>query len=223
MSAAAWLACDNVEAMMSCFPVGASDRKLRLFAVACCRRLPGLSPLSRQALDLAERFAEGLARVDDLARVSGFLLTSPDQVDYPLDRTVNPEQVLAYHAPLAVGWTVVSPDIHSAAEAAAQTAYYAGVAVPGLAERSAQADLLADLLLRPPCARLPEGWRTWNDGMLVQLAESIHFERAFDRLPILADALEDAGCTDLDILTHCRGAGPHFRGCWALDLLLGKS
>ena len=44
-----------------------------------------------------------------------------------------------------------------------------------------------------------------------------------DRLAILADALEDAGCTNADVLDHCRGAGPHVRGCWVVDLLLGKS
>ena len=54
------------------------------------------------------------------------------------------------------------------------------------------------------------------------LACGVYDERAFDRLPILADALEEAGCDDPEILKHCRGEGPHVRGCWALDLLLGK-
>jgi hypothetical protein len=54
------------------------------------------------------------------------------------------------------------------------------------------------------------------------LAATIYHERAFDRLPILADALEDAGCDNADILDHLRGPGPHVRGCWALDLVLGK-
>ena len=48
-------------------------------------------------------------------------------------------------------------------------------------------------------------------------------DRAFDRLPVLADALQDAGCDNADILTHCRSGGEHVRGCWVLDLLLGKS
>ena len=48
-------------------------------------------------------------------------------------------------------------------------------------------------------------------------------DRAFDRLPLLADALEDAGCADADILVHCRNGGEHVRGCWVVDLLLGKS
>jgi hypothetical protein len=55
-----------------------------------------------------------------------------------------------------------------------------------------------------------------------KLAKSIYDDRAFDHLPILADALEDAGCTDAAILEHCRGPGPHVRGCWVVDLILGK-
>lgn len=55
-----------------------------------------------------------------------------------------------------------------------------------------------------------------------QLAELIYADRAFDRLPLLADALEEVGCDNADILAHCRGPGPHVRGCWVVDLLLGK-
>ena len=58
---------------------------------------------------------------------------------------------------------------------------------------------------------------------MTSLANLIYDERAFDRLPILADALEDAGCDDADILRHCREPGEHVRGCWVVDLLLGKS
>ncbi|MBY0522805.1 MAG: hypothetical protein K2R98_05385 [Gemmataceae bacterium] len=57
---------------------------------------------------------------------------------------------------------------------------------------------------------------------VVGLAQSIYQERAFDRLPILADALEDAGCTNQAMLAHCRGPGLHVRGCWVVDLLLKK-
>jgi hypothetical protein len=54
------------------------------------------------------------------------------------------------------------------------------------------------------------------------LADAIYAERAFDRLPILADALEDAGCDSADPLAHCRGDGPHVRGCWVVDFVLGE-
>jgi hypothetical protein len=63
------------------------------------------------------------------------------------------------------------------------------------------------------------GWRTAD---VVSLARGIYDERAFDRLPILADALQDAGCDNADVLGHCRGPGPHVRGCWVVDLVLGK-
>ena len=65
-------------------------------------------------------------------------------------------------------------------------------------------------------------WLTWNDGTVVKLAQAIYEERAFERMPILADALEDASCGDEQILTHCRGPGPHARGCFAVDALLQK-
>jgi hypothetical protein len=65
-------------------------------------------------------------------------------------------------------------------------------------------------------------WMSWNGGTVVKLARGIYDDRAFDRLPILADALTEAGCDNADILAHCRQPGPHVRGCWVVDLLLGK-
>jgi hypothetical protein len=62
----------------------------------------------------------------------------------------------------------------------------------------------------------------WRTAAAVGLAASIYEDRAFDRLPILADALEEAGCDNDAILAHCRGDGPHVRGCWVVDLILGK-
>ena len=65
-------------------------------------------------------------------------------------------------------------------------------------------------------------WLAWNDGTVVKIAQGIYQERAFDRLPILHDALLDAGCDDEDILAHCKSAGPHVLGCWVIDLILAK-
>ena len=58
---------------------------------------------------------------------------------------------------------------------------------------------------------------------MVSLATGIYAEKAFDRMPILADALQEAGCDNIEILTHCRGNGPHVKGCWVVDLVLGKT
>ncbi|MBP3959984.1 hypothetical protein J8F10_32485 [Gemmata sp. G18] len=69
-----------------------------------------------------------------------------------------------------------------------------------------------------PVALVP----VWLTSTVRALAEGIYQERAFDRMPILADALQDAGCDNEDILTHCRQPGEHVRGCWVVDLVLGK-
>jgi len=77
-------------------------------------------------------------------------------------------------------------------------------------------DLFGNLFL--PVAVNP----TWFTPTVTCLAQAIYEDRAFDRMSILADALEDAGCTNQDILNHCRQPGEHCRGCWVVDLLLGK-
>lgn len=80
--------------------------------------------------------------------------------------------------------------------------------------------LLRDIFGNP--FRLARTNAAWLTPTVVRLSQSIYDDRAFDRMPKLADALEEAGCTDADILAHCRQAGPHVRGCWVIDLLLGK-
>ncbi len=65
-------------------------------------------------------------------------------------------------------------------------------------------------------------WLYLNGATVRQIAEGIHAAQAFDRLPFLADALEDAGCHEEELLRHCRSNGEHVRGCWALDFLLGQ-
>jgi hypothetical protein len=87
-----------------------------------------------------------------------------------------------------------------------------------------EASLLRDIIgspLRPVALDSP--WLAWNDGAIRKVAQAIYDGRAFDHLPLLADALEDGGCTDASILSHCRKPGLHVRGCWVVDLLLGKS
>src|SRR5262249_29676321 len=97
-------------------------------------------------------------------------------------------------------------------------------------ERAAQIHILRDIL-RDPSRPLPvvaPEWLAWNSGVVPKLARAIYDERQLPagtldqtRLAILADALEESGRTDAGILNHCRGAGPHFRGCWLIDCLLG--
>ena len=91
------------------------------------------------------------------------------------------------------------------------------------AEATAQTELIRHIVGNPfrPVSLNP-AWLAWNDGTVPRITQAIYDDRAFDRMPILADALEDAGCQDQDILGHCRQPGEHVRGCWVVDLLLGK-
>ena len=63
---------------------------------------------------------------------------------------------------------------------------------------------------------------TWHDGLIGSMARQMYDSRSFTDMPVLADALEEAGCQDPDILGHCRSGGEHVRGCWVVDTLLGK-
>jgi len=91
------------------------------------------------------------------------------------------------------------------------------------AECREQAPLLRDIAGNPfrPIA-LELNWLRRDDNIVLKMASILYQERRFVDLPILADALEDSGCDNADILAHCRGSGPHVRGCWVVDLLLGK-
>ena len=81
-------------------------------------------------------------------------------------------------------------------------------------------DLFANPFRPPP--HLPENVLRWSDRTVLRIAEGIYEERAFDRLPILGDALLDAGCDDEELLAHLRSGAPHVRGCWVVDAILGK-
>ncbi|OGZ67878.1 MAG: hypothetical protein A3D44_02470 [Candidatus Staskawiczbacteria bacterium RIFCSPHIGHO2_02_FULL_42_22] len=90
-------------------------------------------------------------------------------------------------------------------------------------ERELQSDIIHDVLKNPfENVFIDSEWLAFNDGMVPKIAQAIYDAGKFDEMPILADALEDAGCTNEEILNHCRKTGPHVRGCWVLDLILEK-
>jgi hypothetical protein len=223
MTEAEWLACDNPMPMLEFLRGKVSDRKLRLFACACCRRLWHLMPesYSRRAVEASERYADGSAGAQEL-------LSARSEADRYM------RQVPREYAPFV---TTDSSAQRAAEEASRDLPYlaawnagdyateYHAFEQAQLAEEVGQSDLLRDLFGNPfrpaPCTH-PD-WFAWGGGTVPRLAQAIYADRAFDRLPILGDALEDAGCTDADLLTHCRSGGSHVRGCWAVDLLLGKT
>jgi hypothetical protein len=187
-------------------------RKVRLFTAACCRRVAHLfgDPRCDGAVSAAEQFADGLATGRQLA-----------------------EAASAAHAAVTPG---LPPDRGWARGAAWRAARLgdcwegavacegAAAAAAGLAhspeEVRAQTVLFRDVFGSPfrPVA-FKKAWRT---STAVALASQMYDSRDFSAMPILADALQEAGCASDDILQHARGPGPHVRGCWVVDLVLGK-
>jgi hypothetical protein len=199
-------------------------RKFRLFACACCRLFwkKIKHPDSRRAVEVAERYAEGDATVAELSaarRATEAVAKKHFSTDawYPAKAAEYPALLGAWDAAKCTAGAVLLCDLEQ----------------PHREQSEAQAALLRDIIGNP-FQRLPprkgrrlwdekmNRWRTGNKGTVTKLAQAIYDDRAFDRLPILADALEDASCDDAEILAHCRGPGPHARGCWVVDLLLGK-
>ncbi len=125
--------------------------------------------------------------------------------------------IAGYRAALEAGLVQTDEWKREASEALRQT-----VSVTASArELATVADLVRDVYGNP--FRTPEFQSVLRTSAAIGLASAIYEERKFDRMPILADALKEAGCDNPDILTHCRGDGPHARGCWVVDLVLGKS
>jgi hypothetical protein len=215
MTEAEWLAATDPMRMLAFIQSETSARKLRLFAVACCRRIwPRITDdRSRRAVETAERYADGLAGEDELRGASdaarpAVTPAAGDQLDRAAVAACNTTERWAMLA--AVG----------ASASSARVTPDRGESLGG------RCDLLRDIFGNPFQSRSPFRWVVveprWLTSTVVALARSVYDERAFDRLPILADALQDAGCESADVLDHCRGEGVHARGCWAVDLVLGK-
>ena len=227
MTEAEWLASTDPMMMLYEFMADSlSPRKLRLFAVACCRRVWHLlgDERSRSGVEISERFVDSLASEAELqvCHVAAWdaYLKATGEVDWTT-YSANANKAAAASA-AAAAHHATSPKMNwDAAETVARDAAY-GVSEDF--EKAAQANLLrcifGSLPFRP--VTVNTSWLLWNDGTVRKIAQAIDDDRAFDHLPILADALEDAGCNNADILAHCRGPGPHVRGCWVVDLLLGK-
>jgi len=230
MTEAAWLACTDPRPMLELVRGKASDRKLRLFGVACCRRIWQLlsDARCRQAVEVAERYADAQASQEELETASDAACavwdadmkqssTGREKTDEPDDSFRHTASLAAYNATVPVGWWGAAPAFVAPYETARE------VVPDSQVEGAAQCELIRDIFGNPfRLVFVLASWLAWNNGTIFKLAQAIYDERAFDRLPILADALEDAGCDDAEILDHCRGPGPHVHGCWVLDLLLGK-
>jgi hypothetical protein len=269
-----WLACTDPTPMLNSLRERASDRKLRLFAVACCRNVWDMfDEHPRRVVETVERYADGMASVaerraawesiqlcrgptdDDIiaywhagsGALCAQLAASVDHTDWPWE----PFTGRCMHLPFPItqfpGIDLALWCAHEIANELARrkSKPEASTKAPSRWERmtnivrraihgyvprspvvtpqldqQSQAALAREVFgnpFRPVNVDL-----AWLSPTVVSLATGIYEDRAFDRLPILADALEDAGCTSADLLNHCRQPGEHARGCWPVDLLLGK-
>jgi hypothetical protein len=192
-------------AILKCLGARATQHQCLLFLVACWGRRPEMqtNQAFRQALDLGGKVILGEAGLDELNGVASF---------DPYFRHVNGVGLFDLCFRHVLEGARVYPEslIHYV---------YQG----DRAEKLAQANLLRCILGNPytPAGADP-AWLRWDNGAVPRMAEAIHRDRRFEDLPVLADALEEAGCDDSDILGHCRTRREHALGCWVLSLLRSR-
>ncbi len=223
MTEAEWLACADSKVLLAHVGDEAGDRKNRLLACAYCRSIgPRLAvQRCRKAVETGERFAADpsleteRARAEQLARQalseaprerrgSVQLLGREEVFRMMALTTVLPRDEIKF---------IVSNPIRRWVPRT--SAFYYSSFFGAVAPR-----LVRDIFGNPfrPVAFAPE----WHTETAVTLARQMYESLDFSTMPILADALQDAGCDNSAILYHCRGSGPHVRGCWVVDLVLGK-
>jgi hypothetical protein len=233
-----WLASSEPAALLGLLRGSASDRKLRLFAVACCRRILHLmgAERSRTAVEVAERYADGLAdsRKRKAARTAAWGVVEAALTAAAAEGTGHRDATVAAIRAADAAASACDPKAASAAhdvtaraadaaERALRAAGGAGAYAAWTAEKAAHARLLRELFGNPfRAVTVYPAWLTWNGGTVPQMAQTVYDGGRFELLPILADALEEAGCRDAEVLAHCRVPGEHVRGCWVVDLLLER-
>lgn len=217
-----WLTCHDPTLMLYFLGVGASKRRFMLFICACERRLRNKPECEQEKTEVMERFADGLATVADIVAISKVCGFNDMDVAFVSNRVGEARWAITESLDFAA----------FVADAALQdrvlnTGRKLNNLEEGLAgkigvnqEKRVQCDLLRDIFgnIFRPVTFLP----SWRTSTVLALATGIYQDRAFDRMPILADALQDAGCDNEDIRNHCRSETVHTRGCFVIDLCLGK-
>jgi hypothetical protein len=217
MTESEWLACADSKEMIACLGEAASQRKLRLFVCVCFRER-GLWGEGRakvmDAILLAEQLADGCACLEKVQ-------TSLSSVRYPRSA---PSPITCLLHDNAFNSASIGSDLAAMARACSTDPEYASEEPWDAMDReqAKHPTILRDIFGNPfrPVAFDP----AWRTDTALALARQMYESREFSAMPILADALQDAGCDNTDILSHCRDAGAtHVRGCWVIDLVLGKS
>jgi hypothetical protein len=244
-----WLACRNPHHLLGCARRLLPSRCLlrwRLFNAGCVRRIEnGLSERCRQALRVFERYADEEATAQEWRTCRAALET--DSVAWERaaaqsgrehwQRSGRKDTILTLYRAVHAARAIAALDAVSGATATEsrlvarwslvwsgrRRAHGPSLVATDSQERKAQCDILRDVMGNPfRPVTIDARWLAWSHGAAASLVQSIRTEGVFSELPVLADALEEAGCTDPHILEHLRGPGPHVRGCWALDSLRGK-
>ena len=211
MTEVEWRNTKSIFDMLLPFPAKWDQRKLWLFGCACLRRhwLLLADERTRRCVEAAERFVDDAATGEELN--SAWDAFDEASQNGNLERFFDSHEVIRNligfvdpAASVEVAWRIAE-----AAEARDPTT---GCELT---------DLLRDIFGNPfrPATFSPE----WRTDTAVALARQMYESREFGMMPILADALQDAGCDDLDILDHCRGESVHVGGCWVVDLVLGET
>ncbi len=209
MTEAEWLACEVPVLLADAAHEMVSERKYRLLAVACCRRLRRHveAPLWFESIQTAELAADGLIGPQELRLIFQDVVATFEQAGFSRGTPENDGILLNTWSGMAIGATCRNPR--------SEMIYN----VFSILDVTACA-LLRDIFGNPfRSVAFSSEWRT---DTAVALARTMYESREFSAMPILADALQDAGCDSDDILNHCQGDGPHVRGCWVVDLVLGK-
>jgi hypothetical protein len=239
-----WLACDDVDEMLYYLKSEAKvvrspkgGRKMRLFACGCCRQVWQLieDTRSRRLVEFSERFADGLAAPLELAEAEGAARSAKSDADVASAGLSAMDHVRRAAAAISAALPTAAKEADKAARGASGGAL---CSVGGMwcidepnpaweAHEKQQADLLRDLFGNPfRLVKVPPACLT---PQVVAIAQAAYDQWELpagtldtSRLAVLADALEEVGCTDPNLLDHLRSPGPHYRGCWAIDILLGK-
>jgi hypothetical protein len=229
MTEGEWLECTDPSLMELFLGENLSERKLRLFGCACVRGVWADLPAEvlRQAIETCERFADGLATDEELEAARELA----DRVCRDM------EGIIADHSAIAVTalcepkpWFPMGEGSSAGIAAVAAELRFDEETpweVVWAQEKQAHCERLREILGNPFRPTLFDP--AWRTSSVMSLAQAAYEERLLPagtldsaRLAVLSDALEDAGSTDAEILSHLRGPGPHVRGCWVVDLLLGK-
>jgi hypothetical protein len=217
-----WLTCVKPEMMLAFLSGRASERKLLLLAAACCRRFATYASSFRRGLDAIEGYVDGRIYQSELLNAwEPDRNQSWDQLD-ELDSRMRYFGHLfelqlegwrpSENIPEILQWCRRDKITESNEDAAEST------------EEQAQCDLIRDVIGNPfRQVHVDPAWLKWNGDVIRKVAQAVYDARRFEELSVLADALEEAGCAEEAILTHCRQPGVHVCGCWVLDLLVSKA